>query len=498
MLLFCLAGHAAAQSCAQIPTFDQGFTPTRFLHVSTTGSNATGTGAAASPFATVAFAATLATPGTSIVVHAGSYAGGGFITGLSGTAVAPIWVGGAPGEPRPTLQGGGEGLHLTKPRYLVVHDLEVTGAANNGINCDDGGDYANPDAARFVVFRNLSIHDIGGTGNQDGLKLSGINDFVVVDSAFARCGGASSGSGIDHVGCHRGLVARCTFNDLSANAVQCKGGSDDLEIRWCRMTETGQRAVNMGGSTGLEFFRPPVSQTEANFEARDIRVVSNLIIGSQAPIAFVGCVDCLASGNTIVTPHNWVVRILQETSSQAPYTFIPCSGGRFVNNLVYFDRSDLSTFVNVGANTAPQTFSFANNLWYAYDNPAASAPALPVPETGGVVGADPRFFDVPGGNFGIRATSPAAGAGTPPPAAPGDLSGHCYSSPPSIGALELCAANCDGTTLEPTLTANDFQCFLNQYAAADPAANCDGSTTVPVLNANDFQCFLNRFASGCP
>jgi len=47
------------------------------------------------------------------------------------------------------------------------------------------------------------------------------------------------------------------------------------------------------------------------------------------------------------------------------------------------------------------------------------------------------------------------------------------------------------------LTANDFQAFLNAFAAQSPAANCDRSTTAPVLNANDFQCFLNAFAAGC-
>ncbi len=47
------------------------------------------------------------------------------------------------------------------------------------------------------------------------------------------------------------------------------------------------------------------------------------------------------------------------------------------------------------------------------------------------------------------------------------------------------------------LNANDFQAFLNAFAAQSPAANCDRSTTAPVLNANDFQCFLNAFAAGC-
>jgi hypothetical protein len=57
-------------------------------------------------------------------------------------------------------------------------------------------------------------------------------------------------------------------------------------------------------------------------------------------------------------------------------------------------------------------------------------------------------------------------------------------------------ANCDGSVAPPVLTANDFQCFLNKYAAGDSYANCDGSTIPPVLNANDFQCFLNKFAAG--
>ena len=60
-----------------------------------------------------------------------------------------------------------------------------------------------------------------------------------------------------------------------------------------------------------------------------------------------------------------------------------------------------------------------------------------------------------------------------------------------------CYANCDGSTSPPILNANDFQCFLNKYAAGDSTANCDGSTSPPVLNANDFQCFLNAFAAGC-
>jgi hypothetical protein len=61
-----------------------------------------------------------------------------------------------------------------------------------------------------------------------------------------------------------------------------------------------------------------------------------------------------------------------------------------------------------------------------------------------------------------------------------------------------CYANCDGSATPPVLTANDFQCFINLFAAGNAGANCDQSTSAPTLTANDFQCFLNRFAIGCP
>ncbi len=70
---------------------------------------------------------------------------------------------------------------------------------------------------------------------------------------------------------------------------------------------------------------------------------------------------------------------------------------------------------------------------------------------------------------------------------------HQPETPPAT-----CYANCDGSTAAPALTANDFQCFINAYAAGQSYANCDGSTATPSLTANDFQCFINKYASGCP
>ncbi len=85
----------------------------------------------------------------------------------------------------------------------------------------------------------------------------------------------------------------------------------------------------------------------------------------------------------------------------------------------------------------------------------------------------------------LRFQNSSSGADRPLSITPGNAPAACY-------------ANCDASTGTPALTANDFQCFLNRYAAADSYANCDASTGTPALTANDFQCFLNKFAAGCP
>ena len=419
--------------CDRLEAFDRGLVPVAEIHVATSGNDTTGDGSPGNPYATIGRAVLDAAPGTAIRVHSGTYSGGTYLSDLAGTATAPIWIGGAPGEPRPVIDGGGEGLHLVRAKYVVVHDLEVRNAANNGINADDGGDVGDPLATHHVTFRGLDIHDIGGTGNHECLKLSGLDDYTVAMSEFEACGGGLSGSGVDHVGCHSGLIARNTFTNMAGNAIQSKGGSEGIEIRWNRFTDAGERGLNLGGSTGFQYFRPPLSTTLPNAEARNLTVVANVFEGSWAALAYVGCVGCVVANNTIIDPDNWILRILQETVSSPPYTFEACRDGVFVNNIVVFDRSSLSTFLNIGPNTSPETFTFASNLWYAWDNPALSQPTLPVVESNGIYGQDPQL----GPGYRIDPGSPAAGSGEATQWTWGDADGGCFADPPSRGSFEV-------------------------------------------------------------
>ena len=419
----------------QPQSFAEGKMPTREIHVATGGSNTTGDGSLGRPYATIAHAANFAVPGCAIVVAPGVYAGGQFISDLIGTAEAPVWIRGASEVDRPVISGSNEGLHLTRVRYLVVENLEITGSNNNGINCDDGGDYGNPDATRFLLFRNVYLHDVGSGGNQDLLKLSGVDDYEVRDCTFTDS--SAGGSGIDHVGCHNGLITGCTFTDMGSNAIQCKGGTANLLIRSCTFKSAGQRGINIGGSTGFSFFRPPLSESETNFEARAIQVVANVFRGGVTPVAFVGCVDCVVANNTIIDPEDWFFRVLQETTTVAPYAFYPCKDSAFVNNLVYFDRQQLkSTDVNVGSNTDPDSFFFGNNLWFAHDG-GDSQPDLPGPEIDGQVGVDPLLQDPANEDYAITLASPAARSGAPMIGVLNDFTQAPFLAPPAIGAFEI-------------------------------------------------------------
>ena len=426
--------------CGDLVTFESGKAPTQEIHVDVAGVNAPGCGAMSWPCASIEFAATLAGPGTAIVVHEGIYVTDQSIANLAGTPQQPIWIGGAAGELTPILDGGSQGMFLSRVRYLIIHDLIVRNSSSNGINTDDGGDFNNKDATRYVVFRNLLIHSIRGTGNQDCLKISGVDDFWVYDSEFYGCGGGGSGSAIDAVGCHDGVIHGNYIHDQQngGSGIQCKGGSEDIEIRANLFENAGPRAINMGGSTGLQFFRPPVSEATTNAEAWNIRAVANVFRGSTAPLAFTGCVGCLAANNTIDTPERWVFRILQETTSSGNNEFLPVSNGQITNNIIYFDDQVVRAF-NVGPDSAPETFILNSNLWYRYDMPSQSAPpgGTLVVESNPIIGMDPGFANASLGDFHITVSSPAYLSGTILSEISADFDRICYLSPPSRGAFEV-------------------------------------------------------------
>ncbi len=423
----------AALQCGKVVGFHEGKRAIRELHVRVNGNDSSGDGSAARPFATLGRAAKAATAGTAIRIHSGTYRGDVYIENLAGTAAAPIWIGGATGEPPPVFSGGTVGLLLAKVKYVVFYDFGIQWTSSHGINIHDNSELSNMNATRSVIFKRLNIHDTGG----QCVKMAGVNDFQLMDSKMARCGSMN----IAAVGVHNGVIAGNTLTD-SEHGVVVKGGSYNIEIRWNDIRRSSNRALSLGGSTGYEYFRPPISKTSTNYEARDIRAIGNVIVDSKSPAAIVGCVSCYVANNTIINPKTFGFRILQESRTNSTYTFAAARGGRFFNNVIYYNRPSIAEMVNVGPYTAATTFEFKNNLWYAYNNPAQSQPTgLPVAEIGAIYGVNPGFLKLGDSTFSILTTSAAARSGVYLGSAAerystGDFDGKCWVNPPSVGAFE--------------------------------------------------------------
>lgn len=366
-------------------------------------------------------AAAVAVAGDTIMLFAGVYPGGDVIKQLHGNASAWITIMPATGN-EVVYRGKDEALHISEVSYISIEGLIFEQQTGNGVNVDDGGNEKNTHHIRFERCRWRNMNAIR---NNDELKLSGIDDFIIKECRFSN--GASGGSLVDMVGCHRGIFSKCVFENAGSNAIQAKGGSCDIIITQSRFMDCGQRAINIGGSTNPAYFRP----AGANYEAKHILVQSNIFTGAMASVAFVGAVECAVENNTFYLPGKWVVRILQENTAAG---FLPCSNNTFSHNIVVYANA-IKDPLNIGPGTNAETFKFSYNLWYRRDNAALINTHTQIQETNSIF-LDPLFADTSG--FKITQQSPARQAGSSDHTTPElDFYGRPFLTPRSIGAVEF-------------------------------------------------------------
>lgn len=353
------------------------------------------------------FAAALAAaqPGDTIVVAPGIYSGGHSRSGLTGVTIR-----GADPENRPIFRGGNSAMQLSDVTDVVLQDLIFEHQTGNGLNIDDGGSFSTP--STNLTLRNLTVRDMAASGNNDGIKLSGVTGFLIDKVEVINW--AAGGSAIDPVGCHHGLIQNSLFrHDAGASSgIRPKGGSKDIVIRANRFEMgpgEGGRAIQAGGSTGTQFFR--FIDGDSGYEAAEIVAEGNVVVGSYSPFAYVNIEGGVFHHNYVHGPGRWVVRILNENSGNS---MVDTKNGVFSDNIVVFNGESPSwgTAVNVGDETEPGTFTFSGNHWYNEAEPGASTPNLPVAETGGTYGAEPEasldepiVWSFPWGKWIVNATT---------------------------------------------------------------------------------------------
>jgi len=321
-------------------------------------------------------------PGTTVRIAPGDYRPGLFLGKVRGTPEAPIVIEAANPEKRPRFKGGTQAWHLSQCAHITLRGLHFVGQSANGINLDDGGP-SHPNA-HHLTLENLLIEDIGPTGNFDGIKCSGIRHLRIIGCTVRGWGGQA----IDFVGCHDSEISGCLIEGKpgfsQATGPQFKGGCSNITLRDSILRNAGQRPVQAGGSTGLDFFRP----LDATAEARDITIRNNLIIGGHCSAAFTGVDGGRFENNTLIQPERWVFRILQESSADR---FARSRNVTIANNLIVFSAATLAGTINIGGNTEPETFRFSANHWFASDRPDRSQPTLPTVEENPIIGTDPKL-----------------------------------------------------------------------------------------------------------
>jgi hypothetical protein len=315
--------------------------------------------------------------GTTLKIAPGTYRGG-----LSVIGVERLVVEAADAKRPPEFVGGTNAWQFSRCNGLVVRNLVCRSQTGNGLNIDDGGERTRP--VRGVRITNVTVLETGPRGNFDAIKCSGLTDLVIEDCRIEGWGGQA----IDFVGCRDAIIRRCRITGRDgfsqATGPQFKGGTENVVIEDCVFVNAGQRPIHAGGSTGMDYFRPP----DARFEARNITIRRNVIVGGDCAAAFTGVDGAVFEANVVVNPSHWVFRILQETRLDG---FPPCRNVVVRGNVIVFRRSGLRTEVNVGDATAPETFRFERNAWYAEDAPHQSRPTLPGVAVKQVHGQNPKL-----------------------------------------------------------------------------------------------------------
>jgi len=322
--------------------------PQRILYVSPTGSS-TGSGSQLDPLMSIQAAINLATPGTTIMVKAGTYTENVKFN-VSGLPDAPIQLISADGPgaakivpdsgtPSATVSAFGE-------ENIVISGFDVSGGSRlaNGIQFGmNGSDFT--DMTANIVIKDNIVHDTV----KDGIKVSHGDYVYVVDNTVAHVGD----QGIDFVAVNNSVIARndVSYTTGSAPALFVKAGSTNILIAQNHVAHAANDGIAVGGWTeGSVRMRPGFTE----WQAKNVTVVDNHVedVGKR-PLNILGGQD-----SQII--HNWlesnpeyynVVTIAPDNSMP------PLNSKNILLKENTFDRSDHWLWVLPGQDVGLQVVS---------------------------------------------------------------------------------------------------------------------------------------------
>jgi len=314
-----------------------------------------------------------AAPGDRIYVAPGLYNQRLWVSGVNGTADNMIEVVALDPANRPKFTcDSASCFTLSNSSYVLVDGIEAYGG---GTPTQDSNniEFTN---SNHMILKNSYSHDIDHNGNSDGVKFAGSSNILMYGCTVKSW--ADGGSAVDQMYQTNSLMMRNTilYPELplyaGANGTQPKGESYENGYYKNYFNDGSSRCIQFGGQGGAP-----------HWEAWDMVAMGNVIDRGEAAVAYVSCTDSVFDYNTILNPEMYLMRILREGGDQQT------SYNTFRHNLIQY--GNLPYIQNVGSNTLPATFDYAENYWYKSTNPGASIPSLPGGETNPAGGVNPQL-----------------------------------------------------------------------------------------------------------
>ncbi len=322
------------------------------IFVATNGSDATGAGTLASPFATLAKAHAEASPGDTITFRAGTYTGDFYITkdNLTFQSHAGEWA--IIAEPTDTA-GRDNAMYIGTASNVTVRRLEMRGGYFYAIKIDTGP----------CLVEDCRIHGSG----RDCVKIPAADNVTIRRCEIYNSGvrDPSNAEGIDNVNGDHMLVQDCYIHDIATNGVYPKGGSIGSIIERCLIRNCGQKGISMAQSSGEQFY-----DTVANpeyYSCRDCIARNNIIENCEGSgIDLEAALRARVYNNTMINvakSQQGGIRFAR-TSFGGSIGDVPCHDCEVRNNIIVLGSASPRPMLFMAAGAHTGTLTMSNNRYY--------------------------------------------------------------------------------------------------------------------------------------
>jgi Right handed beta helix region len=321
------------------------------IYVATTGSDTPGGGTLAAPFATLAYSHTQSANGDTLILRAGTYTGGVYMTRNNLTVRSHT------GEwaiiSLPTSTSGQDVTLYFAGSNCIARNLEIVGGYFYCVKIDAGP----------AIVEDCRIHGSG----RDCVKIPAADNVTIRRCEIYNSGvrDPSNAEGIDNVNGDTMLVQDCYIHDIATCGVYPKGGSIGSIIERCLIRNCGQKGISMAQSSGTAFY-----DTVANPEyygCRDCVARNNIIENCEGSgIDLEAALRAKVYNNTLINvakSQQGGIRISLSSFGGSPPD-VPCRDCEIRNNIIVLGSASARPMLFMGNNSHAGTLTMSNNRYY--------------------------------------------------------------------------------------------------------------------------------------